>query len=948
MRRKRDAGVRTMVARPNETPMPKHSHSDPRYLVGIDLGTTHTVVAYADAAKGNRAAIENFDIEQLVAPGEVASRPLLPSVRYHPAPGELAEADTRLPWPQPDDPSCPILGEMARLLGAKTRGRLIASAKSWLSHGAVDRTAAVLPWGAPDDVIKVSPVQASAAYLTHVRLAWHHRFPDFPLEQQEVVITVPASFDEAARSLTLEAARLAGLHDIRLVEEPQAACYDWLWRHRQNLAEDLADVRLLMVVDVGGGTTDLTLIRVEPGEDRPKLTRVAVGNHLVLGGDNIDLTLAHLAEYRLLAGEQRLSAAELSQLVEQCRAAKERLLAADAPATTKVTLLGAGSRLIGGARSVELTREEVREIVLDGFFPLVSLNELPDRKRSGVVEFGLPYAADPAISKHLAAFLNHHRQAIEEALGTGEPPLPDALLVNGGVFRSPFITKRLLDLLTSWRGQKPKQLKNDRPDLAVAHGAVAYGLARHGLAVEKIGGGSARSYFLLVDTDQPELRHGVCLLARGSEEGDEILLTNRTFALRLGQPVRFHLVSSLEDTPYRCGDIVTIDEERFSELPPLAVAFDPSMSQQAEEVIVQLVTTLTEIGTLQIECVSVNDPTQRWNVEFQVRQHQRAPTFAVGTTPHPRCQEACTKIQLVYGKKAKSIDPKAIKGLRTELERLLGRREDWDTPLLRELFAALLDGLPHRRRSADHERVWLSLTGYCLRPGYGYPLDDWRVEQIWKSYDQGIQFVGEAQNWAEWWTLWRRIAAGLSAEAQQTIYTSIADFINPDTAKRGNLAALSKKRGYEDMVRLAAVLEHLARADKIELGNWLLKRLSKAGEPAESWWAFGRLGARVPCYGSAHGVVPRETAERWLRWLLEHDWKRTSFAGFAAALMARMSGDRERDIESSLRHTIMERLRASKAPNSWIRMVSEVSKLDEADERRIFGEALPPGLKLLL
>ncbi|MDQ2696896.1 MAG: Hsp70 family protein, partial [Pseudomonadota bacterium] len=292
-----------------------------RYIVGIDLGTTHTLAAYADLHAGADAAIRLFPIEQLVAPGEVAARPLLPSLRYHPAPGELPEGDLRLPWATPEAPAA-IVGALARELGARVPGRLVASAKSWLSHSGVDRTAPILPWGAAADVAKMSPVEASASYLAHVRFAWNHAFPGQPLEDQELVLTVPASFDEAARRLTVAAARQAGLNP-HLLEEPQAACYDWLHRHRHDLDAALADVRLLLVVDVGGGTTDLTLIQVEPG---PRLTRIGVGDHLMLGGDNMDLALARLAESRLMTDGGRLSAAGLSQLVQQCRRAKERLL----------------------------------------------------------------------------------------------------------------------------------------------------------------------------------------------------------------------------------------------------------------------------------------------------------------------------------------------------------------------------------------------------------------------------------------------------------------------------------------------------------------------------------------------------------------------------------------------------------------------------------------------
>ncbi|MDD1617008.1 MAG: chaperone heat-shock protein, partial [Methylococcaceae bacterium NSP1-2] len=300
----------------------------PQYLVGIDLGTTHTVVAYTQANSSHRD-IQLFHVEQLIALGQVDARPLLPSVRYHPAAGELSAADIVFSTAGEGNPA--IIGEAARVLGAKTTGRLVTSAKSWLSHPSVDHSAEILPWGSADDINKVSPIDASASYLAHIRTVWAHKFPDAPLEQQDLVITVPASFDEGARSLTLEAARSAGLHNVRLLEEPQAVCYDWLRRNAGNLKQLLADVHLLLVCDVGGGTTDLTLIKVEQGEIEPKLTRIGVGNHLMLGGDNIDLALARLAESRLNNGEKRLSAADLSQLIEQCRVVKERLLAEDAP-----------------------------------------------------------------------------------------------------------------------------------------------------------------------------------------------------------------------------------------------------------------------------------------------------------------------------------------------------------------------------------------------------------------------------------------------------------------------------------------------------------------------------------------------------------------------------------------------------------------------------------------
>ncbi|TAN65073.1 MAG: molecular chaperone DnaK [Methylobacter sp.] len=925
-------------------------NSTANYLVGIDLGTTHTVVAYAKADNTTQE-IQIFQVEQLVAPGQVGARPLLPSVRYHPANGELSEADLSFPSGAPTDGETAVIGEAARLLGAKTKGRFVTSAKSWLSHPSVDHAADILPWGSSDDVAKVSPIAASASYLSHIRTVWGHQFPNAPLEKQDIVITVPASFDEAARSLTLEAARLAGLYKVRLLEEPQAVCYDWLRRNSGTINQALANVHLLLVCDVGGGTTDLTLIKIEQGEREPKLTRIGVGDHLMLGGDNIDLALAHLAESRLDNAEKRLSAADLSQLIEQCRIAKERLLAEDAPEQLNVTLLGGGSKLIGSSRSVTLSKDEVREIALDGFFPLSGLDDLPDRKRSGVVEFGLPYAAEPAVSKHIAAFLKLHSVASREALA-GQGSVPDALLLNGGVFRSQPITQRLVDIIQSWRSSSPVLLENKHPELSVAFGAVSYAIARRDKKL-KIGGGSARSYFLLVDTDDSSaqqgpstlLRTGICILPKGSEEGDEVILKGRRFALRLGVPVRFHLVSLSGDGEFKPGDVTEITD-LFHSLPPLAVAFEGDVGTPNSEVIVELAVTQTEVGTLKIQCIAVENSSQRWDVEFQIRKKTAA--LQTDAALPANFNKIVEQIQAIFGAKSKQVDPKAVKNLRADLEKLTGiARTEWTTPLLRAMFGTLLEGAKYQRRSENHERVWLSLTGFCLRPGFGYPLDDWRVEQLWKSYPQSIQFVNETQNWTEWWTLWRRIAGGLDAAAQEKIFADIAKFLNPAAARQPGVIKQIKNRGYDDMVRLAAVLERLPVAKKMQLGEWLLKRLEKAGEPSQTWWAVGRIGARMPFHGSSHNVVPADIVCLWLNQILTVDWKKIPQAGFAATLIARMSGDRARDIDEAMRRQIIEKLKLSKAPASWIDMVEQIKELDEKEEKQIFGEALPPGLKLI-
>ena len=415
--------------------------------------------------------------------------------------------------------------------------------------------------------------------------------------------------------------------------------------------------------------------------------------------------------------------------------------------------------------------------------------------------------------------------------------------------------------------------------------------------------------------------------------------------MRLGQPVRFNLVSITGDVPYQPGDVVIITD-LFHSLPPLAVAFESQVADTKTEAVVELAVTQTEVGTLKIQCVSIKNSNQRWNVEFQIRKGS-AVAPSDGALP-AQFNAAADKIKNIFGSKSKDIDPKAVKNLRAELEKQLGSaRTEWQVPLLRALFATFLEGSKYNRRSENHERVWLSLTGFCLRPGFGAQLDDWRVEQLWKYYPHGIQFVNETQNWSEWWTLWRRIAGGLSVNAQERIFSDIAKYLNPAAARQAGVAKQIKTRGYDDMVRLAAVLERLSVDKKMQLGDWLLKRLEKANEPSQTWWAVGRIGSRLPFHGSRHQVVSTEVACRWLTQILAEDWKKTPQAGFAATLIARMSGDRACDINEDMRQQVISKLKLSKAPSSWIDMVENFKELDEKEESQMFGEALPPGLTLI-
>ncbi|CAH0531921.1 Chaperone protein HscA [Allocatenococcus thiocycli] len=937
--------------------------ASPRFLVGIDLGTTNTVVAYCEITDNlEQSEVSLFDIDQLIGPGEVVRKPLLPSFRYHPAQGQISPSDLTLPWenqPVSGDIKNVIVGEWARELGAKVEGRQVSSAKSWLSHQAVDRSSDILPWAGAQDVDKVSPVIASASYLNHIRQAWNYRHPSNKLEDQDVVVTVPASFDETARKLTLEAADLAGLKKIVLLEEPQAVCYDWYARHQQTAADELKDLPLILVCDVGGGTTDLSLIEAKfkqsnDSESELALDRIGVGEHLMLGGDNLDLALAHLAESRFNQNK-KLTAASLTKLIQQTRKAKENLLSSNAPEEVKITMLGSGSKLLGGTKSIALSKQEVHQIALDGFFPLSEFNEVPDKRRSAVVEFGLPYVADPAVSKHVAEFLTQHQQVSRSALGIEDEKqnaIPVGLLLNGGVFNSDLVTERVTTLLSDWRGAPVTVLDNPHPDWSVALGAVAFGKARRGAQL-KIGGGAARSYFLHLQ-EKNKMGKALCLLAKGTEEGHEIRLSGRRFSLTLGEPVRFNLLTSTHDTltnntAIQNGVMVDVDPDLFVPLPPYITTLEGEGAElhanQKERVEVQLACQLTEVGTLKMECVSAEDDTKRWALEFEVRNKQADDNEDVQL--HPKLNECKELVARLYSGNKKSADSKEIKTLAKDLEKKLGKRDEWDFTTLRQLFDAFAQGRKRRRRSEQHEKNWLRLAGFALRPGFGDPTDSWRIEQIWGLYQQNIQFKNH-QGWTDWWVFWRRIAGGLNQEQQETILADIAKYLHPGAMKNPQSAKAAQDMGYESMVRLSASLENLEVEDKVLLATWFLSKAINHNQFQQAhWWAMGRLASRTPLYGSQHSVIPREQAEQWLPKLLEQNWQKEPMIAFAAVMICRKTGDRLFDISDDYREKVLAKLKQSKVPESWVSLVEEVKELSDSESKRVFGDALPSGLTLV-
>jgi molecular chaperone DnaK (HSP70) len=596
------------------------------FVVGIDLGTTNSVVAYTDTVAGESPPLEVFAVPQLVDAGTVESHSLLPSFLYLPATGELPAGALKLPWTAEQDF---VVGAFARKRGAEVPARLIASAKSWLSYGGADRTAAILPWGSPDDVRKMSPLEASTQYLAHIRNAWNQAHPDALLEDQEVLLTVPASFDAVARELTARAARDADLGEVTVLEEPQAAFYAWIdangerWRERVRVGD------VVLVCDIGGGTTDFTLIAVREEHGGLALERVAVGDHILLGGDNMDLALAYRVRERLAEAGTQLDQWQFRGLTLSCREAKERLLADNRTQKHAVAILGRGRKVVGGTLRTDITRAEVDTVLVDGFFPRCEANDRPQaQRRSALQEIGLPYATDAAVTRHLASFLSRHRQAVEHHTDA-VAARPTALLFNGGVMRAAALRQRLVDVIDHWfsaaNTDGVRVLERGDPEHAVARGAAYYGLARRGRGV-RIRGGTARAYYIGIETAMPAVPglrppiKALCVVPKGTEEGSEIDMPAQEFGLVVGEMTEFRFLSSATRQDDAVGTLVEAwDSDDIQELAPLETTLQ-GQGQEGTSIPVRLQARVTELGVLELYCVS-REGGHRWKLEFNVRPH---------------------------------------------------------------------------------------------------------------------------------------------------------------------------------------------------------------------------------------------------------------------------------------------------------------------------------------
>jgi hypothetical protein len=928
-----------------------------RFVVGIDLGTTNCALAYVDTHATDHR-IQTFDVPQLVAVGQCESRSTLPSFLYDPAAGELSQADRALPWKTQNDAE--LVGVFARDHGSQVPGRLIASAKSWLCHTGVDRTARLLPWQGAPDVRPRSPVETAAAYLNHLRQAWDHAHPEHRLADQDIVLTLPASFDEIARELTVEAARKAKLKRVVLIEEPQAAFYSWIHRHEQGWMEKVLPGQVVLVCDVGGGTSDFTLIHARPDPEHEKQVtfhRIAVGDHLILGGDNLDLALAQSLEAGQPVG-QTLSPKAWDVLLKQCRWVKETLLGEDPPESVRVNLPGSGSRLIGGGTQLEARADQVRPLLLDGFFPRVGLEEKPQEKASGFQEFGLPFASDPRVTAYLARFLSQASEGLSETSLRLEGGLirPDWLLFNGGVFSSPAIRDRLRDVVSEWfSGADPSWnlglLDHDRLDLAVSHGAAYYGLVRRGIGI-KINAGLARSYYIGFGGETPR---AICLVPAGTEPGCDIELTDHQFQLLVSTPVEFPIYVSSTRLNDAAGTMVDVDSEQLRPLLPIRTVLKTQTRGERSEVSVILQARLTEIGTLELGCRETEGDRQ-WKMQFDVRtatqtdvEEHRGSAETAGFVDEQTWENCLPALAKVFGEDATG-DPESL--VRDLVDAAGEPKESWTPSLLRRIWEELLRLENGRRRSAKHEARWLNLLGYSLRPGYGLALDDWRVAETWKLL-QGKLVHGSAACRAESWILWRRLSGGLTPGQQQTLagpmLQQIKQLHRQLTTGRGAGANFDfGSHEAAEIWRLLGSLEQLSVVQKSDLGQQLIDLLAKPklqGTRHGMMWAIGRLGTRVPVYGLLNHVIARDVVERWIDRLLE---QKENLPGQALTLMqlARRCEDRYRDISDESRARVLDWMRSHKAPNHLIKLVERGGKLETEEQDQLLGDSLPVGLRL--
>jgi molecular chaperone DnaK (HSP70) len=930
-----------------------------RFSIGIDLGTTNCALAFVPLHGESRSDI--LSIPQWATLSAIADSTALPSFLYLP---EEAVA-TQIQVGEADNDEW-ISGLLARKKAAEAPGRVVHSAKSWLCHHTADRSARFLPWGS-DDIArdsKISPIRASALVLNHLKRAWNRRFADagsdFEFERQQITVTVPASFDAAAQRLTLMAALEAGFpKTVCLLEEPQAAFYCWLEQH--DFATDLAgrltsgsDRTHLLVVDIGGGTSDFSLfeLRSQIGGSAPHIKREAVGDHILLGGDNVDLAIAHFLEPRLTGERGKLSGTQWDDLVALCRDLKEQLLTSDGRPDEPgaVSLPGRGSGLVAASRTAQLTRAEIQAVLLDGFFPECSARAYPYRAQAALKEWGLPYASDCAVTRHLAEFLR------------GRPRV-DAILFNGGSLRPEFLRERICQQVAKWQGGcPPLALENADPDLSVARGAALYGkVLNH--STERIEAGAARAVFLEVlrertrEAAERARRSLVCVLPRGAMPEQRFEITGLPLEVQTNRLARFQAYYSTRDGRSKAGDITNWSEEDHHALPPLETVISVPASAPgttADKLPVTLIASANELGLLQVACVST-DPSigQCWPLEFNLRPHEQdgqnvsktveVPNAPVATKPNVTAQAleaARARITSSFNRPSNGRETLTATRVLRSLEQILGMpKSEWNAALVRSLWPALESCMARRKESADHEEAWLILAGFLLRPGFGAAADDYRIDSLWRLREHGLYFAGKRTKIQEY-VLWRRVAGGLARQRQEQI-------LAPELGK-----IRTQKKVVPELIRLAGSLERLPIQTKTELANLFIDAasdLARANKHCAPYLgALGHVLSRAPLYAGPETVLSPDLVERAYEVLRILDWAAPELAEVQTLFLraARVVGSRDFDLPKAVRHRIATQLENAGVSPQKTGKLKELVPLGSSERISLHDESLPPGLIL--
>ncbi|MCH2175472.1 MAG: hsp70 family protein [Lentisphaeria bacterium] len=824
---------------------------DSRYIIGIDLGTTNCAVQYIDTQHGE--GVNKFDILQVTAPGETDTRDQLPSFLYLPGKHDLTEENRRLPW---EYENSQIVGIFARDYGSDRPNQFVNSAKSWLAHNGVDRDAAILPWGISDEYTHISPLEATTQYLLHIRKAWNQAMGKHKdqsgsyciLETQQVTITIPASFDETARELTIQALRKAGYKNFVLLEEPLAAFYCWL-NFNENWQEQLTTGDRILVIDVGGGTTDFSYINIK---ERNELQRFSVGEHLLLGGDNIDMTIAKQVES---SWGIQLDPSEWCSLIQKCRAAKEELLENPQLERVYVQLQTKGSSIIANTRSAEVSKEKLNHILEDGFYPITDLSYEQDIA-SGIRTMGLPYAQNPAISDHLLNFL---RFSAKQAEVKEELLAPTHILLNGGSLQSSYIQKRILEILSSWFPQEAPVKVLDNIDLsqAVAIGASYYGRVRRGEGV-KVSGGILKSYYVKYRSEDL-LERLLCVQERNTPEHKKMLVPE-IFHVNTNQAVTFELWSSATRLHDQVGQTFEITDD-FSIVAPIHTVLKFGKMDQ-KEIPVQLSSERNAIGSMEL-FLNSQQSQHNWPLSFDLRSS--AENISIS-----QVQSSFDEQQIEQAKKLilaafKDIAGKKLPQLLKELESLLEvQRNDWPASLIRTLLDSLLEYEKERLNSAKHEARWLNLSGFFLRPGFGFVGDEVRIQKLWKLWFNGPMHKKNQQVQAEWWIFWRRIAGGLKAGHQGQIAATLIKKL----IKKGKvqLKQAEGDQARREMWRCLGAMEYISAQQKQQLLRAMIN-WPKALTACE-FWVAGRIWSRNLIYGNENNLLPADQLTPYIDYML--------------------------------------------------------------------------------